>query len=68
MEQLMFDNLKIQDEDLRLLANQRAQAVKDWLVQVGQVPMERLFLTSPLLGREGLKEDESALRAEFKLK
>jgi len=68
MEQLMFTNAQATDEDLRLLANQRAQAVKDWLMQAGQVSAERLFLTAPRTGAENSKDKGSLMRADFTLK
>jgi hypothetical protein len=47
MEQLMIANATVGDEDLRALAQRRAQAVKDWLSGEGQVPGERIFLLEP---------------------
>jgi outer membrane protein OmpA-like peptidoglycan-associated protein len=35
------------DEDVRLLAQQRAQAVKTWLLEQGKVPAERVFPCAP---------------------
>lgn len=69
MERLMFENMVVSNEDLRTLANRRAQAVKDWLVAKGQVPAERLYIVAPLSGDAGLKEGQRAgPRAEFTLK
>jgi hypothetical protein len=68
MEKLMFDNEKATDEDLRRLANQRAQAVKDWLVEKGALQAERLFLTAPRIGTENMKDQGGLMRAEFTLK
>jgi hypothetical protein len=68
MEKLMFDNEKATDEDLRRLANQRAQAVKDWLVEKGSLQAERLFLTAPRIGTENMKDQGGLMRAEFTLK
>jgi len=68
MERLMLENAPAADDDLTLLANERAQTVKEWLAQKGGVTPERLFLTAPRIGREGLKEQERATRTEFTLK
>jgi hypothetical protein len=69
MERLMFENTRVTDEDLRGLANRRAQAVKEWLAGPGGIATERLFLTAPQLGDTGLKDGaHAAPRAEFTLK
>jgi hypothetical protein len=65
----MFENTRVTDEDLRGLANRRAQAVKEWLAGPGGIATERLFLTAPQLGDTGLKDGaHAAPRAEFTLK
>lgn len=47
MEALMAANTPVSDTDLRALAQQRAQEVKNWLTSVGQVPGERIFVLEP---------------------
>jgi hypothetical protein len=47
MEKLLRENIVITDEDLRLLAIQRANAVKSFLVETGPVEPERLFIIEP---------------------
>ncbi|MBN8443106.1 MAG: DUF748 domain-containing protein [Thauera sp.] len=47
MESLMAANTKVSDADLRALAQQRAQEVKNWLTTEGQVPGERIFVLEP---------------------
>jgi uncharacterized protein involved in outer membrane biogenesis len=49
MEAMLLASAKADDDSLRLLANARAQAVKDALVDKG-VSGERLFLLAPKLG------------------
>jgi hypothetical protein len=44
MEKLMLAHQSIGEEDLRALAQRRAQAVQGWLVEQGQVPLSRIFL------------------------
>ena len=47
MEKLLRENIVITDDDLRLLAIQRANAVKSFLVETGQIEPERLFIIEP---------------------
>ncbi|HOI52220.1 MAG TPA: DUF748 domain-containing protein, partial [Azonexus sp.] len=44
MEKLLLANLPAGDEELRLLARQRAENVQTWLIEQGKVPAERIFL------------------------
>ena len=68
MEKLMLTNQKVTEEDLKALADERARAVKDYLLQSGQVEPERVFIVEAktLTGekKEGVKES----RVDFKLK
>ena len=68
MEQLMLANASATEEDLRQLANRRAQVTKDWLVQKGGVPAERVFLVAPKTGSEGIKDKGKPERADFAIK
>jgi uncharacterized protein involved in outer membrane biogenesis len=68
MESLMLANASATEEDLRQLANQRAQVTKDWLVQKGGVPAERVFLVAPKLSPEGIKDKGKPERTDFSLK
>src|SRR4029079_15332039 len=54
MEAMLLADAKIDDDALRLLANARAQAVKDDLTAKG-IAGERLFLTVPRLAGESAK-------------
>jgi hypothetical protein len=47
MEKLMLQHAKAGDEELRQLANQRAQVVRDALLATGQVGADRLFIVAP---------------------
>lgn len=56
MENLLLDHISIGEEELRALAQRRAQAVREWLVDEGQVPAERIFVLEPklaIIGDEG---------------
>jgi uncharacterized protein involved in outer membrane biogenesis len=68
MEKLMLAAMPAGDEDLRRLANERAQAAKDYLVEGGKIPGERLFLVAPKIGPPDAKDKSPATRAEFSLK
>jgi uncharacterized protein involved in outer membrane biogenesis len=68
MEKLMLANASATDEDLRLLANRRAQATKDWLVGKGGIPADRVFLIAPKLTAEGIKDKGRPERVDFSLK
>lgn len=68
MESLMLEHVSVTDEDLRQLANARAQAAKEWLVTAGQVPAQRVFLVAPKLTAEGIQDKGPPTRADFSLK
>lgn len=68
MENLMLANTQVTEEDLRLLANARAQTAKEWLVGEGKVPAERIFTVTPRLTAEGIKDKGKPTRADFALK
>jgi hypothetical protein len=68
MQNLMLTHAQVTDEDLRVLANARAQAAKDWLVGEGAVPAERVFLVAPKLTAEGIKDKGKPTRADFAVK
>ena len=68
MEKLMIENAKTTDDDMVALGNQRAQAIKEWLVTKGQVPTERVFILASK--GDAAKENSKAKpsRADFSLK
>ncbi len=68
MEKLMLTNTVVTDEDLIRLANQRAQATKDFITRGDQVPVDRVFLLAPKL--DGAKGDQKldGARVDFSLK
>ncbi len=68
VEQLMLQNTSVAEDDLRRLANERAQAAKDWLVSEGKVPAERVFIIAPKLTMQDLKDKGKPTRADFALK
>src|SRR5205814_1362046 len=68
MENLMLANTQVTDDDLRLLANARAQAAKTWLVDDAKVPAERVFIVAPKLNADGVSDKGKPTRADFSLK
>ena len=52
MEKLLRDNIVITEDELRLLAIQRANGVKSFLVSAGPVEAERLFIIEPEISAE----------------
>jgi uncharacterized protein involved in outer membrane biogenesis len=68
MEKLMLEHAQVTDEDLRQLAEARAQAAKGWLVETGKVAAERVFIVAPRLGAEGVKDKGRPTRVDFALK
>ena len=64
----MLTNAPVTDEDLRQLANRRARAAKDYLVETGKVPAERVFLVSPKLDGGASPDKGKPTRAVFALK
>ena len=68
MEKLILANTKVGDEDVRLLGAQRAQAVKSWLLDKGQVPAERVFLLSTHEGDDGKQPKARVSRVDFSLR
>ncbi len=70
MESLMLKHAAVSDDDLRELANRRAQAVRDALLTSGQVTADRLFIVAakPLSSEELAKLKGKPSRVDFALK
>ena len=68
MEKLMLANAEIDEDDLRALGNQRAQAVKTWLQRHGQVPPERMFIVAARVGRASKEGSAAPSRVDFALR
>jgi hypothetical protein len=70
MEKLMLQYTKVGDDDLRQLAGQRAQAVRDALLATGQVGAERLFIVTakPLTAEEAASAKGKPSRVDFSMK
>ena len=70
MEKLMMQHAKASDDDLRQLASQRAQAVRDALLATGQAGAERLFVVAakPFTAEERAKLKGKPNRVDFSMK
>ncbi len=70
MEKLMMQHAQASDDDMRQLANQRAQTVRDALLATGQVTADRLFIVAakPLSSEELTKVKGKPNRVDFVLK
>ncbi len=68
MEKLMLTHIEVKDDDLRLLASQRALKVKDLILKSNQVEPERVFLVEPKSLSPEKKEKLKDSRVDFKLK
>jgi hypothetical protein len=68
MEKLMQAHIQVTDDDLHLLAQRRAQTVKDYLLASKQVEPERVFLVEPKALAPEKKEKQRDSRVVFVLK
>ncbi|AOZ10276.1 DUF748 domain-containing protein [Cupriavidus malaysiensis] len=68
MEKLLLDNAPVTEAGLRQLAEQRALVVKQVLDRDEKVPESRLFLTSPKLDAEGIKDKGAPTRVDFAIR
>ena len=70
MEKLMIQHATVDEENLRELANQRAQTVRDALVTIGQVSADRLSIVpaKPLTSEEKAKLKGKPNRVDFSLR
>lgn len=65
MEKLILANAQVTDDDLRQLATQRAQCVRDYLIKSGQVEAGRIFLMQARPSPASGKENAKASRVDF---
>ncbi|MDP2156919.1 MAG: DUF748 domain-containing protein, partial [Nitrospirota bacterium] len=68
MEKLMLTHIEVKDGDLRMLASQRALAVKDLILKAKLVEQERIFLVEPKTLQPEKKEKVKNSRVDFRLK
>ncbi|HLO63784.1 MAG TPA: DUF748 domain-containing protein [Azonexus sp.] len=65
MEKLMLTNLPATDDDIKSLADRRAEVVQGWLVEQGKVPPERVFLLPAKVEHD---DKGKGSRADFSLR
>lgn len=68
MERLLRDNVALDDGSLRALADARAQAARNWLVDEGGIAGERVFVVAPKLDGSGLAKGGNATGVDLSLK
>jgi len=68
MEALLLASYGADEEALRGLANRRAQTVKEWLVEKGSVPSERIFVVAAKLSGEGITDKGAVTRVDFAIR
>ena len=68
MEQLLLEHIDVKEDDLRLLAMQRAQRVKDYILQSNKVEAGRIFLIEPQSLAPEKKENLKDSRVDLRLK
>jgi uncharacterized protein involved in outer membrane biogenesis len=68
MKQLMLQHAQVTDEDLRQLAEQRAQSVTAYLVSHAKVSADRVFLLSPKVVSGDAKDKGKPTRVDLALK
>jgi hypothetical protein len=68
MEKLILDHIDVKDDDLRLLAIERAQRVKDHILRSGTIEAERIFLVEPKSLAPEKKETLKDSRVDLGLK
>jgi hypothetical protein len=66
MEKLLYTAINISVDDLRLLAHRRALAAKQYLVNQGNIEMDRLFIVEPEIETQNTEEDlQSRVKFNF---
>ena len=66
MKKLMIDNTKVTDDDLKKLADARANAVRRYLGDKDKIDPVRLFLAAPKLNADGITDGKTT-RADLSL-
>jgi outer membrane protein OmpA-like peptidoglycan-associated protein len=66
MEKLLFTAIAVTDDDLRQLAYQRANNVKNYLLDIGKVEGTRLFVVEPAQQGKDAKDSQGS-RVKFNL-
>ena len=65
MKKLLVTNMEVTDEDLKKLADARADAVREWMAK--QIDPARLFESPPQLDAKGISDKGKTTRADLSL-
>jgi len=68
MEKLIYTHLDVKDDDLRLLAGQRAMNARDAILSSGEVTADRIFIVESKYMAPPVKEKLRKSRVDFHLK
>ena len=68
MESLLLATYAADDEALRVLANRRAIAVKEWFVGTGGVATDRVFVIAAKMNADGISDRGAPTRVDFSLR
>lgn len=63
MEKLLFSHFKVSGDDLRELANHRGLEAKEYLINVGKVEPERIFIVATKAAKPETKEADKGKRS-----
>lgn len=67
MQKLIVGNTKVTEDDLRKLAQARADQVRNYLQEQSVIPPERIFLIAPKLNGDGIPEKEPRARVDLNI-
>ncbi|MBB5391245.1 MULTISPECIES: DUF748 domain-containing protein [unclassified Herbaspirillum] len=65
MQKLITDNTEVTQDDLRNLAQRRADQVRNYLQEQSVIPAERIFLIAPKLSADGIPDKEATTRVDL---
>jgi hypothetical protein len=65
MKKLLVTNTEVSDQDLKQLADARANVVREWMSK--QIDPARLFVTTPQLDAKGVSDKGTASRVDLSL-
>ncbi|MBP0597551.1 DUF748 domain-containing protein [Herbaspirillum sp. LeCh32-8] len=67
MQKLITGNTKVSEDDLRKLAQARADQVRNYLQEQSVIPAERIFLIAPKLSGDGIPDKEPTARVDLNI-
>lgn len=67
MQKLIIDNTDVTQDDLRNLAQRRADQVRSYLQEQSVISPERIFLIAPKLNADGIPDKEATTRVDLSI-